>query len=83
MIANINTNVFKVFQIGRSGPSFVDMSQEFDDLSSVLRQVLSKWNEVQERNNALLSSTPESAERLKAMAETLMLCAEKGKENHP
>lgn len=83
MIANINTNVFNLFRVGINGRSFVDMSREFEELSEVLQQVLNKWNEVQTRNDALLSSTAESAERLKAMAETLILCAEKGKENHP
>lgn len=84
MIANINTNVFKLFTIGGEHKTqFMDMTQEFAELGDILRRVLNKWDEAQTRNEALLSSTEESADFLKAMAETLIFCAEKAKENHP
>ena len=80
MTANLNTNVFFIRQ-DKDGLNYIDFSDEFDELSNVLRTVLNKWNEVQCRNTAAMYAKKQSAQMLLAMAETLESCCRKALEN--
>lgn len=79
MTFNINTNCFTLG--GNEGSREMIMTDEFTELADVLKIVLNKWNEVQTRREAVLSSTPESALMLKAMAETVIAVCDKAIEN--
>jgi len=80
MTANLNTNVFFIRQ-DKDGLNYIDFSDEFDELSGVLRIVLNKWNEVQCRNTAAMYAKEQPAKILLAMAETLEACARKALDN--
>ena len=80
MTANLNTNVFFIRQ-DKDGLNYIDFTDEFDELSDVLRFVLNKWNEVQCRNTAAMYAKGQSAQMLLAMAETLESCCRKALEN--
>ena len=57
------------------------LTESFEDITNALVFVLNSWNDEQCRNEAEIVSTKESALRLKAMAETLINCADKALEN--
>lgn len=80
MTANLNTNVFFI-STDKDGLNYIDFTDEFDELSNVLRIVLNKWNEVQCRNTAAMYAKVQSAKMLLAMAETLEACCRKALEN--
>ena len=80
MTANLNTNVFFI-GTDKDGLNYIDFTDEFDELTNVLRIVLNKWNEVQCRNTAAMYAKEQSAQMLLAMAETLETCGRKALEN--
>lgn len=82
MNAKINTEVFMVKSYpDENKPNEVVLTESFEDLANTLSQVLNVWNDTQCRNDAIIVSTKESALKVKAMAETLISCADKALEN--
>lgn len=80
MTVNLNTNVFFI-GTDKDGLNYIDFTDEFNELSNVLRTVLNKWNEVQCRNTAAMYAKEQPAKMLLAMAETLETCCKKALEN--
>ena len=81
MKAKINTEVFMVKSFPDNKPNEVVLTESFEDVSNMLAAVLNVWNETQCRNDAVIVSTKESALRVRAMAETVISCADKALEN--
>lgn len=75
----MNMNVFTIRDDGEY--RYLDLTQDMDELSEILRTVLNKWNEVQCRNEAFLASKEFPAHKLRAMAETVITVCDKALEH--
>lgn len=82
MNAKINTEVFMVKSFpDENKMNEVVLTESFEDVADVLSIVLNAWNDTQCRNDAVITSTKESALKVRAMAETIISCANKALEN--
>lgn len=76
---NLNTNVFSL--VHDNNTMYIDLTDEFKEIADVMRTVLNKWNEVQSRRAAAVTSAPTEAKKAIAMAETLIAVCNKALEN--
>jgi hypothetical protein len=80
----IKTDNFKIKHYNNLHPDKLNeivLTESFEDVTKALIFVLNSWNDEQCQNLAEMVSTKESALRLKAMAETLINCADVALEN--
>ena len=77
----VNNEVFMIIKPDENKPNELILTDQFEQLAKALTIIFNTWNDEQCHNEAVLVSEKKAALKLKAMAELLIVCADKAHEN--